>query len=258
MTPSPGVSISVVTPSFNQVDFVRQAMESVRDQDHDAVEHIVMDGGSTDGTLDVLADFRADASITSGPDGGQTDAINQGLRRSRGDVVCWLNTDDYFLPGTLSSVARHFAADPDLVWLTADCQIVDAVGREIQKPVRLYKRVLRSLPEAAHLGLTNAICQPATFWRRSAHERIGYLDEDLDYTMDYDWWLRLRSLGRPLRSRETLTAFRIHEASKGGSAYREQFREDLETFRRHSWSPTLTRAHAAHNALITRAYDRVK
>jgi hypothetical protein len=102
------------------------------------------------------------------------------------------------------------------------------------------------------------VTQPSMFWRRSAHEQLGYLDESLDYTMDYDWWLRLNALSRPARLGRTLTAFRIHEESKGGSAYRKQFAEDLQTFQRHSDSRVLRRAHAAHNALIMRAYDRVK
>ncbi|HEY0509174.1 MAG TPA: glycosyltransferase family 2 protein [Blastococcus sp.] len=252
------VRITVITPSYNQAAFVGETMRSVREQDHPNVEHIVIDGASTDGSLDVIRRYGDHATIVSEPDRGQTDAINKGLRRASGDVVCWLNSDDYFLPGTLSAVAEYFAAHPDVLWLTGDCAIVDAHGAPIQQPVRLYKRGLRALPAAFYLGLTNAVTQPSTFWRRSAHEQLGYLDESLDYTMDYDWWLRLNTLSRPARLRRTLTAFRIHEESKGGSAYRAQFAEDLETFRRHNSSGLLERAHAWHNALIMRAYDRVK
>ncbi|HEV7725955.1 MAG TPA: glycosyltransferase family 2 protein [Modestobacter sp.] len=248
----------MVTPSYNQVAYVGQTMESVRDQEGVEVEHIVVDGMSTDGSLDVLRRYAADATIIAEPDRGQTDAINKGLRRAGGDIVCWLNSDDYFLPGTLQAVSEYFAAHPEAVWLTGDCLIVDAEGKRIQEPVRWYKRALRTLPATAYLGVTNAITQPATFWRRSAHDRLGYLDETLRYTMDYDWWLRLATLGRPAKINRPLTAFRIHEESKGGSAYREQFAEDLTTFRRHNGSRLLGRVHAAHNAAIMRAYDRVK
>jgi glycosyltransferase involved in cell wall biosynthesis len=257
MTDSPLPRVTVVTPSYNQADFVEETMRSVRDQDHPDVEHIVVDGCSTDGSVDVIRRF-PHATVVVEPDRGQTDAINKGLRRATGDIVCWLNSDDYFLPGTLSAVARYFAEHPDCLWLTGDCVIVDRDGRTIQQPVRRYKRALRALPWPFYLGITNAVTQPATFWRRSVHERIGYLDESLHYTMDYDWWLRLNTLSRPARLGRAFTAFRIHEQSKGGSAYREQFREDLETFSRYSRSRVLQRLHAAHNAAILRVYDRVK
>jgi glycosyltransferase involved in cell wall biosynthesis len=250
--------ITVVTPSYNQADFVGETMRSVREQDHPDVEHIVVDGVSTDGSLEVIRQFGDAATIISEPDSGQTDAINKGLRRATGEVVCWLNSDDYFLPGTLSTVARYFAEHPDCLWLTGDCVIVDRNGKPIQQPVRLYKRALRALPSAFYLGLTNAITQPATFWRRSVHDRLGYLDESLHYTMDYDWWLRLRTLAAPARINRTLTAFRIHEESTGGSEYRKMFDEDMQTFSRHNGSRLLSRAHAAHNALINWTYDRVK
>jgi glycosyltransferase involved in cell wall biosynthesis len=250
--------ITVVTPSYNQAAYVGQTMESVHSQDHPDVEHIVVDGLSTDGSLDIIRRYADRATVISEADSGQTDAINKGLRLATGEIVCWLNSDDYFLPGTLSAVARHFAEHPDALWLTGDCVIVDKDGAPIQQPVRWYKRALRALPWQFHLGLTNAITQPATFWRRSAHEQLGYLDESLHYTMDYDWWLRLNTVARPARTPRALTAFRIHEESKGGSAYRVQFQEDLDVFTRHVDSPLLRRLHSLHNKLIMRVYDRVK
>jgi glycosyltransferase involved in cell wall biosynthesis len=250
--------ITVVTPSYNQADYVDETMRSVRQQDHPDVEHIVVDGGSTDGSLEIIRRYGDRTTIIAEPDRGQTDAINKGLRRATGDIVCWLNSDDYFLPGTLSAVARYFSEHPDVLWLTGDCVIVDAKGKPIQQPVRWYKRLLRLLPSTFYLGLTNAVTQPATFWRRSVHEQLGYLDESLHYTMDYDWWLRLNKLARPARLNRTLTAFRIHEESKGGSAYRAQFQEDLATLRRHNDSRVVGRVHAAHNAVIMGVYDRVK
>jgi glycosyltransferase involved in cell wall biosynthesis len=256
--PAPLPRITVVTPSYNQAAFVDQTMRSIHDQDHPDVEHIVVDGGSTDGSLEIIRTYEDRATIIAEPDRGQTDAINKGLRRATGDIVCWLNTDDYFMPGALSTVAAYFRDHPEALWLTGDCLIVDEHGRPIQQPVRWYKRALRLLPSPFYLGLTNAITQPATFWRRSAHDELGYLDEALHYTMDYDWWLRLNELARPVRLNRTLTAFRIHQASKGGSAYRAQFQEDLTTLQRHNTSPLVGRAHAAHNALIMRAYDRLK
>lgn len=250
--------ISVVTPSYNQAAFVRQTVESVLSQQYLNVEYIVMDGLSTDGSVAILTEYANRLTLVTERDNSQTDAINKGLRRATGEVVCWLNSDDYFLPGALHTVGRFFADNPNVLWLTGDCLIVDERGQPIQQPVRQYKRLLRHLPSSFYLGLTNAICQPATFWRRSVHERLGYLDEALDYTMDYDWWLRLRQLQPPARLPQTLAAFRIHGTSKGGSRYAEQFAEDYTTLCRHEPSAAIRSLHRAHNSLITRVYQLIK
>ena len=218
----------------------------------------MIDGASTDNTLTVLQPYTDRLRLISEPDKGQTDALNKGLRLVTGEIVCWLNSDDYFLPGTLRAVGEFFADNPTQCWLTGDCVIVDEIGRTIQQPIRHYKRLLRLLHPTAYLGMTNAICQPATFWRRSVHAELGYLDELLRYTMDYDWWLRINSLQRPAVLRQTLTAFRIHGASKGGSEFEKQFAEDYQTLCRHESNNLIRRLHKAHNNLITGVYRLIK
>lgn len=175
-----------------------------------------------------------------------------------GDIVCWLNSDDYFLPHTLSTVGEFFANHPEAVWLTGDCLIVDETGQTIQGAVRQYKRLLRALSPAWYAGMTNAICQPATFWRRSVHSRLGYLDESLRYTMDYDWWLRLLTIQPPVVLDQPLTAFRIHAQSKGGSQFDKQFDEDYQTLCRYYRSPAVQALHRWHNWGIKRIYEQIK
>ena len=251
-------SISVVTPTFNQARFIPQAVESVRDQHYPNLEHLIFDGLSTDDTLAVLERYGDALTVVSEADSGQTEAINKGLRKASGDVICWLNSDDYLLPGALQAVGEFFAAHPEVNWVTGDGVIVDVDGRPIQGPVRTYKQVLRRFPPSIYLGLANSIVQPATFWRRSVHEELGYLDESLHYTMDYDWWLRLLSTGRPGKIDRALCGFRIHDASKSGSLYQQMLEEDYRTFRTHNSSRVLGAAHKAHNALILAAYRRIK
>ncbi|MEZ0485589.1 glycosyltransferase family 2 protein [Fibrella aquatica] len=251
-------SITVITPSYNQGQFIGQTIESVLSQGYPNLQYLIIDGASTDHTADVVAPYRGQLTFITERDRGQTDAINKGLRMATGDIVCWLNSDDYFLPGTLQAVGTFFAANPDTVWLTGDCQIVDEAGQTIQEPIRQYKRLLRSLSPAAFLGVTNAVCQPATFWRRSVHQQLGYLREDLRYTMDYDWWLRLAQLQAPAVSKQLFSVFRIHSASKGGSQYVPQFQEDFETLRRHMSSPLVRGLHSLHNQLITGVYRVLK
>ncbi|QMW02390.1 glycosyltransferase family 2 protein [Spirosoma foliorum] len=251
-------SISVITPSYNQAKFIRQTIESVLAQDYPQVEYIVIDGLSTDNTLPIIRAYKDRLILIAERDSGQTDAINKGLQMATGDIVCWLNSDDYFLPGTLALVGDFFARNPNQLWLTGDCQIVDQLGMPIQQPVRHYKRLLRSLTPALYLGMTNAICQPSTFWRRDVHAQLGFLTESLHYTMDYDWWLRLQQLQSPAILSQSLTAFRIHAESKGGNQYRRQFDEDYQTFSQY-WSGMPIRwLHRLHNQAITSIYQFVK
>ena len=251
-------SISVITPSYNQATFIRQTIESVLTQAYPRLEYIVVDGLSTDDTLAVVREYDDQLTLIAERDSGQTDAINKGLRRATGDIVCWLNSDDYFLPNALTTVGRFFEENPNVLWLTGDCLIVDQAGQPIQQPVRRYKQLLRSLTPAAYLGMTNAICQPSTFWRRDAHTKLGFLKESLHYTMDYDWWLRLKQLQPPAILPEALTAFRIHADSKGGNQYERQFEEDYQTFCRYWTGAPIRWLHRTHNRAITAVYKLVK
>ena len=251
-------SITVITPSYNQAQFISQTIDSVLSQQYLNLQYLIIDGASTDQTADVVAPYLGQLTYLSDPDRGQTDAINKGLRKATGDIVCWLNSDDYFLPDTLQTVGTFFAENSTKVWLTGDSEIVNEAGQPIQGAVRQYKRLLRATSPTAFLGITNAICQSSTFWRRSVHDQLGYLREDLRYTMDYDWWFRLTQLQAPAVSRQAFSAFRIHSASKGGSQYVPQFREDYETLCHHVASPVVRGLHSLHNQLIISAYRLLK
>jgi len=251
-------SISVITPSYNQGQYIKQTVESVLSQQYPNLEYIVVDALSTDQTLDILTPFQDQLTLIVERDRGQSDAINKGLRRATGDIVCWLNSDDYLLPGTLHKVGSVFEKYPDRLWLTGDCQVVNENGETIQEPIRLYKKLLRSLSPTFYLGITNCICQPATFWRRSVHESLGYIDESLHYTMDYDWWLRLLKLQIPVVSPELFTAFRIHSASKGGSQFDQQFTEDYAVCRKYWPDSGVRLLHKWHNQAIIAAYRLIK
>ena len=250
--------ISIVTPSYNQAHFLGATIESVLSQDYPQLEYIVMDGGSTDGSVDVLRQFGDRLRWVSESDHGQADAINKGMRRVTGELVCYLNSDDLLAPGSLRRVAQAFRRAPDAYWLTGQCEIIDEGGREIRPYIRSYKSLwLRHYSRAA-LSVTNFICQPATFWRRVAFDRVGLFDPSLRYVMDYEFWLRLSTLSDPIILNEPLAAFRIHGASKGESQFAAQFAEDQLVAARHVRSSYLLAAHRAHNAAITLAYRVLK
>ncbi len=176
--------ISVVMPSYNQGQFIRDAIDSVLSQDITDLEFIVMDGGSNDDTVAILESYGDRLVFTSGPDDGQSWAINEGMRRTTGDIVCWLNSDDVFLPGALGLVKQVFEADSQVEFVSGGGRNIAADGTVIgdvgAKPARLWELI-------HHRNYFN---QPSCFMRRDLWFDVGGLDEDLDYVMDWDLWIR--------------------------------------------------------------------
>ena len=222
------MKISIITPSFNGRRYLEQTSRSILSQAGDFdLEWLVVDGGSTDGTLDFLHTLDADPRVRwqSEADRGQSHAINKGMALAAGDVVAWLNTDDLYTPGALAAVAGQFTRHSAAQWLVGRCDIIDGEGRAIRQSVTRYKdRSLRRYTFRALLR-ENFIPQPAVFWRRDFGARVGALDESLHYTMDYDLWLRMGRETGPLFVDQVLAQFRLHEMSKTGQVNRAQFDE---------------------------------
>ena len=205
--------ITVVIPSYNQAAFLPAALASVCAQDHPDVEVLVFDGGSTDGSVDILREWPATAGgktvrWVSRKDTGQTDAINQGLRAATGDVLAYLNSDDVYYPGALAAAAAYFQARPDCLALYGRAHHLYADG-SVMEPYPTepwhYDRLLE----------TCFLCQPATFWRREVTERFGVLDDALRYAMDYEYWLRVgRETPFHYLDGVCLAGSRVHEDTK--------------------------------------------
>jgi glycosyltransferase involved in cell wall biosynthesis len=223
--------LSIVTPCLNAVSTVPQALESVRIQGlGEHVEHVVVDGGSTDGTLDVLA---AAPGLTwhSEPDRGLADAMNKGVSRASGQFIGWLNADDFYLPGALESVRDAFAHEADALWLTGPCLIVDENGREIRRLISRYKRFFLQHYSLRSLLVQNYVAAPATFVRREAILEAGGFDERFHYSMDYDLWLKLARRAAPVVIDEPLAAFRMAGDSLSMTGFEHQFREHAQNAR---------------------------
>lgn len=246
--------ISLITPSYNQAAFIKQTLESVLSQGYPDLEYIVIDGGSLDGTVDILRRYDGKLRWTSEPDRGQSHALNKGLRMATGEVIGFLNSDDYLEPGALKHVGQFFAAHPEAAWLTGRCRTVDHTGREIRHLITAYKNFWLRLGSYQVLLVLNYISQPATFWRRRVIETVGDFDETLRYAMDYDYWLRVGRHFRLCVAEEYLASFRVHAMSKAGSSANAQFDADVQIARRYAESPALGRLHAWHNALIVAVY----
>lgn len=249
-------TISLVTPSLNQGDFIERTILSVLSQEYPHLEYIVMDGGSSDDTPKVLAKYSDRVRWVSEADHGQTNAINKGLRRTHGAIVGYLNADDTLLPGSLWKVAEAFSNRPDAMWATGKCRIVDEKGIEIRKSITRYKNLLLGWHSFPLLVMTNYISQPSTFWRRDALDEVGFFDESLHYIMDYEYWLRLYSKYPPLFIRDYLSCFTIHPASKTTSTGHKDvyIGEEKDVIRRHTQSRALLLLHDLHRSIMTGAY----
>jgi glycosyltransferase involved in cell wall biosynthesis len=227
--------ISIVTPSFNHARFIERTIRSVLEQRGDFdLDYRVIDGGSADGTLEILRRYEGRLTWTSEPDQGQVDAVNKGLRAAKGEVVGWLNSDDTLLPGALERVAQAFASHPLAEWLHGRCEIIDVNDQPIRRWVSAYKDFRARRHSFENLLTENYVSQMTAFWRRRVHEEIGYLDPSLPFTFDYDLWLRLARRGPPVYLEERIACFRWYETSKSGANFERQFQEDAAVSARHA------------------------
>lgn len=247
-------SISIVTPCLNAAGTIEEALASVRAQGYPRVEHVVVDGGSTDGTVELLRHAEG-VRFVSEPDRGRADAVNKGVAMTTGEVIGWLNADDRYEPGALLGVGHALAADPSAMWATGYCRIIGADGQEIRAPITAYKNFLLrrwSFP----LYLTqNFVADPATFIRRSALEAAGPLDERYLISHDYDLWLRVARRHAPLVLRRTLAGFRMTEGTASMAGFERQFREHAEVARLHGHGhPLPVAVNQAMSRLIVLTY----
>lgn len=234
MLPAP-MKVSVVTPVYNSERFLRETIESVLTQREEGVdiEYIIMDGGSTDGSLDIAASFgRAIDRVVTEKDQGPADAINKGLALASGDLLAWLNADDTYRPGALSRAVECLTLRPGCALCFGRCPIVDERGREIRQFITRFKEMFFPVSSRFTLQCINYISQPATLFRREAFRAAGPLRIDLTAAWDYDLFLRLWRQGGAARVRGTpLANFRWHEASISGQGFRRQFREEWDVAR---------------------------
>src|SRR5882757_5052240 len=206
------MKITIITPSFNQAHYLEQTIDSVLSQEYPDLEYIIIDGGSTDGSADIIKKYEKHLSYwVSEKDRGQSHAINKGLRAATGDIVNWLNSDDYYQPRALKIISDEFA-NPSVTSVSARSNIVTN-GRIIQrtKGTDVYMNNL-----AKTIGWAR-IDQPETFFRRTAYQRVGLLNETLHYVMDREWWMRyLFHYGTDgfKTIDDTVVNFRLHEQSK--------------------------------------------
>ncbi|MDD5727216.1 MAG: glycosyltransferase family 2 protein [Victivallales bacterium] len=226
--------ISVITAVYNGEKYIRQTVESVLSQSGDfELEYIICDGQSTDRTLKILADYKDRCTIISRQDGSPQAAINYGMNLATGDIACWLNADDIFLPGALAAVVQTFSSHPQCRWLYGRSYIIDSEGLEIRKLVTLYKNILGFFYSWNVLLCENFISQPATFWKLELWKEVKNLDPQFKAAWDYELWLNMARRSRPVPLRRNLSAFRRHTDSISENNYVRQFDEELAIARKY-------------------------
>ncbi len=218
--------VSIVTPCLNAAAFLERTIESVLAQDYSKIEYIVMDGGSTDGTLDILRRYEGTLRWVSGSDGGTADAINRGFTLSHGEIFTYLNADDEYLPGAIRAAVEALEASPEGAVVYGDAWWVDQDGARIAPyPVRDFDRDL--------FARECFICQPASFLRREAFENAGRMDPNLKLTFDYELWMRLARTYEFRRIEGVLALSRMHSSNKSLGQRRNVFRETFRLMRRY-------------------------
>jgi glycosyltransferase involved in cell wall biosynthesis len=226
------MKITVITPNYNGERFLEESIRSViREREAGAdLEHVVVDGGSTDGSREILRRYERHIDrLICEPDRGPADAVNKGLAVSHGEVLCWLNADDFYYPGALSRVSAAMAKAASKALCFGHCPIVNEERVEIRTGITRFKAMFFPISSRFVVQCINYVSQPATFFRRSAFEAAGPLRADLKCAWDYEFLLRLWRQGGAVRlAGPPLAAFRWHAQSISGRQFRTQFREEWQ------------------------------
>lgn len=227
-------SITIVTPTFNAAATIEETLASIAQQQYSALEHVVIDGGSTDGTLEILEREAAAGNLKfiSEPDDGLSDAFNKGVAMATGEWIGWLNADDLYEPGALLAVGEAIAARPEAEWATGRCKIIGGDGEESRLAVTRYKNWLLRHYSLGRYLTNNFISSPSTFFRRTVVDELGHaLDTRFKYSADYDLWLRLARRGDPVYVDADVARFRMADDSLSITGFETQFVEHAQNAR---------------------------
>ncbi len=252
-------SFTIITPSYNQGKYIEQTIKSVVSQGKkEDIEYLILDGGSSDNSLAVIERYSTRypniIKWRSKKDRGQVSAINEGLAKAKGDIVAYINSDDYYLDGTLSYIKHYFSSHPEKEWVIGDCKVDKKELAWTFSFKRNWPFQLHPLP----LLLLNPINQPAVFLKRTFVKKVGKFNTKYKFAFDYDYWLRCTKISLPGRTQKKLALFRVHKESAGSTKFAKQFKEDLDVAKSHTNNKIIIFLHTIFSAIIIKLYQRMK
>ncbi len=212
--------VTIVTPSYNSGEFIEETIQSVLNQTYPHIEYIIMDGGSTDNTHEIVAKYADRLTFISEPDEGQSDAINKGWQRAQGEIIAWLCADDLYVPDTVETAVNTLQAHPEIGWVYGDVRWIDRAGNPYHRRIPILDWDYRDLLEHS-----NYIAQPTVFLWRSVFEQMGTIRLELHYTMDYEYWLRIGKTYRAMKIDAVLAIIRHYDDTKSASGGLKRTRE---------------------------------
>jgi glycosyltransferase involved in cell wall biosynthesis len=219
--------VSIITPSYNQARFLKQTIDSVLSQDYPTLEYIIVDGGSTDGSLEIIQQYTDQlAWWVSEPDQGQTDAINKGFAHAHGEIFAWLNSDDTYQPGAITQAVEFILAHPEAALVYGDANLIDENGNAIGRFPARQTNLAGLLRGSVHIP------QQATFFWARYWRQVGPLDPSFHFAMDYDLWVRLAKLAPLLYIPRLWANFRLHGQGKSVTMDDRCYPEMIRVYRR--------------------------
>jgi glycosyltransferase involved in cell wall biosynthesis len=234
--------VSIVTPSYNQAQYLEETILSVLDQDYANLEYIVMDGGSTDGSVEIIRKYTDRLAYwTSEPDEGQSDAINRGFEKSTGQILAWLNSDDTYEPGTIQAVVDEFLAHPEARLVYGEGWYIDDEGLRIRPCSFVQSRF-----PSNYIYNRDPILQQAAFWTRALWDEVGPLNQSLNWVFDWDWFIRAYHKTSFHYVPKILANYRVHPQAKTRT-------QDIQRRMEHAWITSTYGAWWHPNYLVQKA-----
>jgi len=243
--------ISIVIPSYNKVDYIEETLKSIVSQKYPNLEVIIQDGGSTDGTLEIIKRYLDKYPnifiLESKKDNGQVDAINKGLKKATGDILTFINADDYYLKDALSSVGKYFLKRPNTLWLAGKGEVMDAKGNIKWNSSTNYKNFLLRKNKYHLLLMVNYLMQPSVFLSKEVYEKYGPFTGTKKFVMEYDLWLKIARDMMPKILNKTLSVFRLSGKNISSLAFKNTLKEDFNIAKKYTNDPIVLTLHELHN-----------
>lgn len=243
--------ISVVIPSFNKVKYIQSTLDSIINQSYRNFEVIIQDGGSTDGTLEIIKKYTKKSpsliKYTSKKDGGQLDAINKGVKKAKGEIITYINADDVYVNGAFESVAGHFKENQDALWFAGKGIVINENNIEVFAAATMYKSCLLTINSYLLILVVNYLMQPSVFLTRKAIQKYGMFTGTKFAVMEYDMWLKIGKEQMPIVINKVLAKFRLEKDTKTGSNSTKLLLEDEKIVRKYTKNKWIIFLHLLHN-----------